>query len=455
MKLPPEPRATLSKAKPVVTRLGIPKAPIPPKTRSPIFHSPIKVNRPELSLPKPLDDTTDEKLERGSTSDFNQMANFDRFASQTIHEFNDQYSRPDDVDAHDSDDAYDPYAPVETGAQQMFFPKDPKQYFRGLCYAFLKSGHCNRLDCTFHNSKYTYHLQNLPKAQPVIIEMVLNYAIAENYFHLLDDIYPEAVKKLEMRPITRVCTKIYGAALKLKTKAMNYSAKFYQNAMKATVDALVLKGQSPLAIINVLSGCFLLPNDDDIRKKLMRVLISTNKIPPGMHWDTFKGLIKQLDGSSPVFVIRKILDDCFRFDKPREYLQDIYENVLMKISEPVRMELDQGLLRPFKQFSQFVELREDCNPGNTTPMPDLAEDFDVAREQSRLPVVHNNYSIASPEDVRDSGRYKEPDVEKLVPEIRRKSVKERLGHRVMPVKPRNMREEPLDLIPIGEVIDFL
>ncbi|XP_015112968.1 titin homolog isoform X2 [Diachasma alloeum] len=422
-----------------------------PQRRPSILKAPVVVSRGESSkaMARPPDWDEDE----ASTSGLYQMSNVDRYCSQNRRECSIQYSGVDDPDAYEPGDVDDLYEPVQTQADKMFFPKDPRQFFRGLCYAYLKKGSCTRLDCPFDNNKYSYHLQNLPKAPPAVIELVLSHAIAENYFHALLDIYPEAIKTLPLQPIQRVCARIRVEAEKHKTKVqINYSAyRFYQDSMKPTVAALSAKNHSPATIIDILSKGYLLRDDDDM-KKLMRVLIASKKIPPGHHWDTFKDLIKLLNSSPPQFLVSLILNDCIRFDKSREYLVEVYEHVIRRIPEPSLQGIDPGLLRPFRQFSEAVRrpeggvaMRELANGGNRTPMPDVEQDF--GGERQHCP------QIASPDEVRHAEKYQEEErKEKTVTEPRRRSVKERLGPRDVLNRPRRMTtQEPLDLIPIGEI----
>ncbi|XP_011298993.1 uncharacterized protein [Fopius arisanus] len=416
-----------------------------PKRIAPIVSSSILTIRGKSAhiASKPVNWDDGEILDRASNSETYQMANFDRYASQTYREFNDQYSAVDAAEGHEPGDDYDVYAPVQN-TERMYFPKDPKVFFKGLCYAYLKTGKCSRLDCPFHNNKFSFYLQNLSKAFPAVIESVLNHAIQESYFHALLEIYPDAVKQLSLRSIQNVCTKIHVQAVKHKTKVhVNYAAyKFYQESMKPIVAALIELKKSPITIINMLSKCFLLPDDDDI-KKLMRVLIASKQIAPGFHWDTFRDLVKQLTSAPPQFLVSLILHDCVKYDKSREYLEEVYENVIRRIPQPTLQTIDSNLLKPFTQFSDTIVGGHVNDGGDRTPMPDNENDFSVGGEPCP--------QIASPDDVRHVERCEEK-TKTIVLEPRRKSVKERLGRRVALNGPRRVEEqEPLDLIPIDRV----
>ncbi|XP_063989205.1 uncharacterized protein LOC135168696 isoform X2 [Diachasmimorpha longicaudata] len=442
----------------------------PPKMSSPIRADPPAVINPNesprrrtASLKIPVVDSsrkssqapaklTDWDEDDAATSGLYEMSNVDRYCSQTRREFSIEYSRVDDPDAYDPGDVDDVYEPVQSQGERILFPKDAAQFFRGLCYAYLKKGTCTRLDCPFDNNKYSYYLQNLPKAPPAIIEIVLNYAIKQQYYHALSDIYPEAVKALPLQPIQRVCAKIRVDAENHKTKAqINYQAyRFYQESMKPTVAALSEKNHSPATIIDILSKGYLLRDDDDM-KKLMRVLIASKKIPPGHHWDTFKDLIKLLKSSPPQFLVSLILDDCIRFDKSREYLANVYEHVIKRIPEPTLQGIDAGLLRPFRQFSEALDkslnratVAKETSRGNTTPMPDVEMGF---HEEQHCP------QIASPDDVpRDDHYLGKKEKEMTISDPRRRSVKDRLGTRDALIRPRTgPTRERLDLIPIDRI----
>ncbi|XP_043268782.1 uncharacterized protein [Venturia canescens] len=330
---------------------------------------------------------------------------------------------------------------LRTTLNSRMISRDIPAQFRGYCFAWLRTGNCKKLACTFKHSLET-RLEDIQKYDVKNIEEILNYAMNLNYYHFLELVLKKAMMNMTTLKIKCLYSQMY------KSKLLSISH------IENIAEALRIRSLTSADIVATLSNC-LGPEDTDIRMKILVAMYK--KVEPDNCWNVLGSLMSQT--RPPVAVIETVMEETIR-KNCKNQAHAVYEYILRRLPAHIASGIRPDIWDKFNR----VRVVDTVPKVSVAPIQNAApdDDFGSAFRTSEI----NNISPESPKPERaptpvECFSIKSPSIEPPIPQRTCQSLRTlsrgSQSHSPSNLENTNYRLQPIDKLPTskGPYQDYL
>ncbi|KAL0129526.1 hypothetical protein PUN28_001648 [Cardiocondyla obscurior] len=314
-----------------------------------------KVNKFQMSGSR-IDESQSNRTRHLYTSHYMSGAIFDKYVTQNVTEFNDEYAKyadnniqiankPDEIKKEFSNKleqtTHTNYIPKTKCVSYFNYSLWVKRLLYGYCFQFLKDGRC-----TFMRCKFKMDLRDLIDViclkDSETLYYAMQYLLKENYIFLFKKIYAKSLNNFTKDNILRIFTKFHESEVTQDDK---------RQIVRETIEHL-LNIKMPLKIIvNSLVECITSTADLNNYINIINIInilnCASSYIKEGEYWETIKTSILSLPPNKNI--IEKILSECISNERLTD-IQAINKDLLNDVSFEFLSSLNENLLNRFKNL---------------------------------------------------------------------------------------------------------
>lgn len=239
------------------------------------------------------------------------------------------------------------------------------------------------------------HIHIAPELE---IKQILDHAISQNFIAFLDIIYENSIGKFDTASIYMIFSKL------LANLSVGSIKKFLASTIKVLISKNRTIGQIANQLTDLVTPLVVGPPvnepaaDKTDSESLLAVLfdVISERIEPGQYWETLRKLfliLPRQDAARVAIVLQESLD----YKKSLQHNSDIHNNLLIRLFDSTRDDIDQTLLADFNNYyddqvrqANPTDIRDNqSEPQNveiSSPSPDRRVNFNSAGNADSRPV---------------------------------------------------------------------